>query len=84
MKPVRWSSHALEKLKMLREWGFALDERSIEEAVLNPDEVFPGYLGRRIAQSVLDEFHILRVVYEEGEEIVIITFYPARRGRYED
>jgi len=29
--------------------------------------------------------HVLRVVYEEKDnEIVVVTFYPARRERYED
>jgi len=38
-----------------------------------------------IAQKVIDDEHVLRVVYEiEGDEIVIVTFYPGRRKRYED
>jgi hypothetical protein len=31
----------------------------------------------------MDEKHLLRVIYEEKENIGIITFYPARRRRYE-
>lgn len=53
--------------------------------VKNPEKVLPGKHGRLIAQEVLDEEHLLRVIYEDkGKEIVIITFYPARRERYED
>ena len=32
----------------------------------------------------MDEKHLLRVIYEEKENIEIITFYPARTKRYED
>jgi hypothetical protein len=27
----------------------------------------------------IDREHLLRVIYEKGEDIVIVTFYPARR-----
>lgn len=43
-----------------------------------------GYGGRKIAQGPLDESRVLRVVYEEkGDDIIIVTFYPGRRQRYE-
>ena len=43
-----------------------------------------GYKGRMVAQKRLDERHVLRVVYEDKpEHILIITLYPGRRERYE-
>ena len=73
----------MEKLELLQEWGFAVDEETVIEAVRHPQQVFSGYLNRAIAQIILDRNHLLRVVYEEGEEITVITIYPGRRRRYE-
>ena len=84
MKPIRFTPHAFEKLDLLRGWGFAIDEESIMNAIQQPQEVLVGYLGRSIAQIELDEEHVLRVVYEEGEEIIVVTLYPGRRQRYGD
>jgi hypothetical protein len=36
------------------------------------------------AQKVISDHHVIRVVFAEyASEILIITFYPARRTRYE-
>lgn len=56
----------------------------IENCINAPDKVEQGYGERKIAQRVFDESHVLRVVYEErGDEILVITVYPGRRSRYE-
>lgn len=83
MKPIRFTAHALEKLTLIQIYGFEVDQDSVVNTVQQPDEVFLGFSGRFIAQTVLDETHVLRVVYEEGEEITVVTLYPGRRGRYE-
>ena len=84
MKPVRFSPHALEKPALTQAWGFAIDEETVVDSVRYSHGLLRGYLGRSIAFTILDERHVLRVVYEEGVEIVIITLYPARRRRHED
>jgi hypothetical protein len=28
----------------------------------------------------IDREHLLRVIYEKGEDIVIVTFYPRKEG----
>jgi hypothetical protein len=84
LKPVRFSPHALEKLALTQGWGFAIDEETVIDSVRRPHGVMRGYLGRSIAFTILDERHELRVVYEEGVEIVIVTLYPARRRRHEN
>jgi hypothetical protein len=83
LKPVRFTPHALEKLSLTRRQGFSIDEETVVAAVRKSLAVFPGFSGRLIAQAVLDEEHVLRVVYEEDEEIIVITLYPGRRQRYE-
>ncbi len=82
MKPIRFTVHALEKLELMREWGFVIDEEMVIEFLKHPQDIIHGYSGRFIAQSMLDENHVLRVVYEEGEEILVVTLYPGRRQRY--
>jgi hypothetical protein len=56
----------------------------VERAVADPDKLIPQ-VGNLIAQARISDTHVLRVVYrEEGDERVVITFYPGRRSRYED
>lgn len=80
----RFSQHARLKFRVLAEHGIDLQEELVLGIVRNPDAVFDGYGGRTVAQGPLDERRVLRVVYEEREnDIVIVTFYPGRRERYE-
>lgn len=56
----------------------------MKDVVDHPQRIVEGYKGRKIAQKELDLDHVLRVVYEEhADEIVIITFYPGRKERYD-
>ena len=84
-KPVVFSKHADYKLQLLREHGFNLSKKEIEEVVINPDRISSGYVGRKIAERVISKQHILRVVFEDlPRQFKIITMYPSRRGRYEN
>ena len=77
--------HAVLKLGILKEHGFALSAEKVLDTVENPEKVAAGRKGRKIAQKVLDDTHVLRVVYEEKDDhIEVVTLYPARRNRYED
>lgn len=81
---IRFTEHAMLKFEVLRELGVSLDAGLIIESLHNPERILPGYGERLIAQAFLDEERVLRVVYEETDgEIVVITFYPGRRSRYE-
>ena len=83
MKQIVWSDHAVLKLEILKQHGFEIDREFVNHAVMSPERVDHGYKGRLVAQSSLDEARVLRVVYEaSSSEIVIVTFYPARRDRY--
>ena len=84
MKPIHFTSHAFEKLSLMRGWGFNIDEEAVVAAIRQPQQFLSGYSGRFIAQVVVDEAHVLRVVYEEDDAIVVVTMYPGRRQRYED
>ncbi|MFW6194524.1 MAG: DUF4258 domain-containing protein [Halobacteriota archaeon] len=82
---IVFTDHASDKFSVLRKHNCKIDKESVLKAVKDPEKVVPGKHYRLIAQKALDEEHLLRVIYEDkGKEWVIITFYPARRERYED
>ena len=59
-------------------------ERGVIVYFIYPEKVVDGYYGRKIAQGLLSENLILRVVYEEKErELMVVTVYPGERRRYE-
>ena len=54
------------------------------ETLRNPAKITEGYKGRRVAQGSLSTNHLLNVVFVETEtELIVVTFYPVRRARYE-
>lgn len=68
-----------EKRGIKQEW--------IEDAVRNPSQVVTGYGGRRVAQKKLlmgAKEYLLRVVYEETEElyIVVTAYVTSQISRY--
>ncbi len=80
---VEFSEHAAQKLKILRTHKVKVTRKSVEDTVSKPDRVVQGSGGRRIAERSLDQDHVVRVVFiRKGEELRVITMYPARRGRY--
>ena len=54
MSAVRFSDHAHLKLEILKTHGILLDRELIEDVVLRPQKLEPGYGGRKIAQKGLD------------------------------
>ncbi len=80
---IELTGHATHKLRVLRRHGVKVTKKIVEDAVMRPDKVVQGLTGRQISERALDEGHILRVVFmREGEKVVVVTMYPARRGRY--
>jgi len=81
---IVYSRHAEEKFEVLKRHGFKVTRQQVEETLTAPDTVIPQPKGRMIAQKRITERHVLRVIYrQEGENQVVITFYPGRRERYE-
>ena len=79
-KSVRFSPHASEKFKRLIKIG--VTKKKVIETLRNPDKLASGYFGRKIAQSKLTPDLLLRVVYEEtNNKVLIITMYPCKRRR---
>ncbi|MBV6392718.1 MAG: hypothetical protein KPEEDBHJ_01943 [Anaerolineales bacterium] len=81
---VRFTQHALEKFKILARHNFVVTESQVLETLTSPDKV-ETEREPHVAQKALDQRHVLRVVFRrEGDDQIVITFYPARRYRYED
>jgi hypothetical protein len=65
----------------MEQYGIA--EIEVLAAIAQPDKVTRGYKGRWIAQKAAGRY-VLRVVYEEAEDLItVVTVYKARRERYE-
>ncbi len=86
MKFVFTKHAAVDKFAMLKRHGFKtpIRKRSIKAVILHPEhEDAESDFPKIIASGSIDEKHILRVVYrKEGDIIIVITFYPAEKGRY--
>ena len=80
---VRFTKHAAEKFQLLNRYGFAVEEKQVLEAVLRPDRLDEKD-GQLLATKVISPKYALRVVCESRKGfLVIITFYPVRRERYD-
>jgi hypothetical protein len=76
-----FTPHAMEKLDRLTK--VQVTEEKVIEVIRNPESCASGYFGRKVAQSTLNSDLDLRVIYEETDNsILVITVYPAKRGRY--
>jgi hypothetical protein len=81
-KRVSFTPHAKEKLRRLLQSG--VTEKEIVKTIESPESLTSGYFGRKIAQSKLTHELVLRVVYEEMDnKVLVVTVYPAKRRRYE-
>ena len=81
-KEVEFTLHAEDKLRRLTEIG--VTREGVLEIIKEPEKVVNGYYGRKIAQGLLTEDLILRIIYEEKEKgIIVVTIYPGERRRYE-
>lgn len=77
--------HVLEdKIPRLKVLGWNVTEAKIKQTIIKPKWRGMTRFGQETAMGLLDEKHILRVVFErEGDIIRVITIHPARRGTYE-
>ncbi|MDO8726512.1 MAG: hypothetical protein Q7J35_10635 [Candidatus Methanoperedens sp.] len=82
---IIFTDHSKIKFKILRRHGFEVSEKQILDIVETPDTKSKGRKDRFIVQGQVDDTHVIRVILEiESNNIKIVTFYPARRERYEN
>lgn len=81
---IVYSDHAIAKIEILRRHGIDVNKEIIEKIISDPEKLDFGYMNRLIAQRKIDDKHVLRVVYEEKiNNILIITIYPGKIKRYD-
>ncbi|KKQ84447.1 MAG: hypothetical protein UT08_C0018G0053 [Candidatus Woesebacteria bacterium GW2011_GWB1_38_8] len=82
-----YTKHALLKKRVLKELGWDINKKLIEKTVSKPirvDEDLGQIEKVFIANQLVNKKHVLRIVYKKVKNsVVIITFYVARRERYE-
>lgn len=76
--------HAQKKFKDLLKIGVIVSKRAVLLTIKNPEHIDrESDKPKLIASKPIDSKHILRVVFKVEDDIItIITFYPAKRGRY--
>jgi hypothetical protein len=82
---IHFTRHANDKFAVLKRHGVVVGRELILRILKKPDNIDYSRLPLFIAQGAFDTEHVLRVVFkQEGEDVVIITFYPARKIKYEE
>lgn len=84
MTTIVYTRHAAEKLGEQEPKRLGITKTIIEKTVLKPERVDTADESVCIAMGTLSDRLTLCVVYREDDDgIHIITFFPARKGRYE-
>ena len=80
---IRFTKHAVEKFEVLVHYGFKVRKEDVIETILSPERL-DEKSGQFFATRLTNSKHALRVVYESRKDyLVVITFYPIRRERYD-
>jgi hypothetical protein len=81
---IRFTQHARDKFELLKRHRFTVTEEQVISTLSALDKIDRDH-EPPVAQKAITNSHVLRVIFRvEGEDMVIITFYPGRRQRYED
>jgi len=81
---IHFTRHVQDKFAILEAHHCSISQAQVIDAITNSDLVDRSRAPLLIAQKRLSATHVLRVVFKkEGNDIIIITFYPGRRKHYE-
>ena len=81
---IIFSIHAEDKFDLLKRYGWRITKTQIRDAIKQPKWKGESKFGQKTGMILVDESHILRVIFnKEGDIIKVITFHIARRGKYE-
>jgi hypothetical protein len=79
---IIYTKHAKEKFKILKNQGFPIKKKLVEETLRFPERVDYSQIPLLRAEKTIDEKHVLRVVFKKENGIIkVITFYPARKRK---
>lgn len=81
---IIFTKHASKKFDDLESLGVKVTKKLIINVVSNPEDIDnQSDYPKLIASKLINTKIVLRVVYRfEGNDIIIITFYPTKKGRY--
>lgn len=79
------SKHVLQdKIPLMESLGWKITPVKIKQVIKNPKWRGKTKLDQETAMGLIDEKHILRVIYDHRNGIIlVITVHVARRGTYE-
>ena len=81
---IHFTRHAIEKFEVLKRHGVSVTSDCVIDILQKPELIDYSRSPFLIAQGELDAEHVLRIVFKkELGNIIVITFYPARRSKYE-
>jgi len=79
---IVFTKHASKKFSDFKDFGIIITQLQVKNVVLKSKYNLSDN-GNKISASSFNENHNLRVVYkEEKGDIIIITFYIYKKGRY--
>ena len=80
---IFYTKHAKEKFDILGKQSFLITKQQVENTIKNYEYLEKEKFPVLIAQKSLDKEYVLRVVFKEEFRVLkIITFYPARKQKY--
>lgn len=79
------TKHVLyEKIPLMKSLGWNITQTKIRQTITNPKWIGITRLSQPTAMSLVNEKHILRVVFDRKSDIItVITAHIAKRGTYE-
>ena len=81
---VVFTKHSLDKFNVLKDGGWIITKKQINSALQKPGWAGKSRFGQETSMILIDDSHILRVIFDRENDIIkIITFHIARRGKYE-
>ena len=81
---IIYTKHATDKFIEVKRLGWTINRLQIKKVLQKPRWVGTSKHGQKTAMSLIDQNHILRIVFNiEGDIIKVVTFHIARKGRYE-
>ncbi|MGH2568254.1 MAG: hypothetical protein ACRDGA_07940 [Bacteroidota bacterium] len=72
MKRIDWTSHAKQKLEILKQYGYILRKEEVEEAITFASKKYEAKSGRKAIHKVLGDKHLLRVIVEETKDRILV------------
>ena len=81
---IIYTKHAEEKFSVILKQDFSITKRKIRQIIQYPKWVGSTKYDQETALGLVDERHILRIVFNREDGIIkVITFHIGRRGKYE-